>query len=392
MSNEEKSGVLVRLRAVRRRWWATLGVLVLVLAGAGAWLGMAGGETDGNTQRITSTIAKGTYKTTVSATGTITPAHEEDLTFSSSGTVTAVQVAVGDKVAKGDVLAKIDDAALVAQEEAAASQVTAAESQLSEDSGGSSTQVAADEASLASARSQLAEAKDAVENATLRAPFSGTVSAVGYDVGDQVGSSNGANGGAETPAITVISPRKLLVDADVSAADVTQLKKGMQAEITPTGGSDVVYGVVSQVGVIASASDSGAAQFPVTIQVTGKPTGLYPGSSATVAITVKQATDILAVPTAAVHTDSSGNSYVYVIKNGKRTRTDVRLGTVYGSQTEVLSGVKEGDVIEVISITGRRGTGNNRNGGPGNLELPGGGKIPGGGSFPGGVVINGNPG
>jgi RND family efflux transporter MFP subunit len=394
MVKDERSGILARLRGVRRRWWAAAGVLVLVLVGAGTWFGTAGGQTAGSTQRITSTVSKGTYKTTVSATGTITPKRAEDLTFSSAGTVSAVEVAVGDRVVQGDVLARIDDTALVAQRTAAESAVTAALSQLSEDSGGSSTQVASDEAALASARSQLTAAQDAVDHATLRAPFSGTVSAVGYAVGDTADGSGAPNAsGTSTAAITVISPRRLLVDAEVSAADVSRLKKGMQAAITPTGGGDVVYGVVSQVGFIASASDSGAAQFPVTISVTGPPTGMYPGASASVAITVKQATDILAVPTAAVHTASDGSSYVDVVKNGSTTRAAVELGEVYGAETEVLSGIKVGDVVEVVSFTGRRGTGTNPGGGAGNLNLPE-GQLPGSVTFSGGKppVIQGSGG
>jgi multidrug efflux pump subunit AcrA (membrane-fusion protein) len=390
MGKREKVGLGARLRAVRRRWWAALAALVLVLAGAGAWFMTASGGDDSNTTTITSTVATGTYKTSVSATGTITPKRDEDVAFTSSGTVTAVEAEVGDKVLKGDVLAKIGSTALIAQRDAAESQVTAAQTQLDEDSGSTSTQIASDEASLASAKSQLADASDAVDNATLRAPFSGTVSAVGYQVGDQVGSSSGGadqtgSGTGTTAAVTIISPTKLLIEANVSAADVTQLKKGMQATITPTGGSETAYGVVTKVGVIASASDSGSAQFPVTIEVTGASTGLYPGASATVAITVKQATDILAVPTAAVRTDSSGSSYVYVVKNGKRTKTGVKLGTVYGAQTEVTSGIKVGDVIEVISITGTRGTGGTGNRGTGNGgTFTGGGGFPSGGGFPAG--------
>ena len=375
---------LARLRAVRRRWWVVVAAVV-ALAGAGAWFALASGDDSSGVQRITATVSRGTYKDTVSASGTITPKREADVSFTSSGTVTAVEVAAGDTVTKGDVLARIDDAALVAQRDAARAQVDAAESQLAEDSGGSATQVASDQASLAAAESQLAQAEDAVANATLRAPFTGTVSAVGYQVGDTVG---GSSGGSSQPTgsdssgstgITVITPRRLQVDANVSASDVSRLKTGLQAEITPTGGGDVVYGTVSQVGAIASASSTGAAQFPVTIDVTGTPSGLYPGSSATVAITVKQATDVLAVPTAAVHSDTDGSTYVYVVRSGKRTKTPVTIGTAYGAQTEVLSGVKEGDVIEVISITGQRGTGANRGKG-GTVTFPG-GQLPGGGAF-----------
>jgi len=326
-------------------------------------------------QRITATVAKGTYRTTVSATGTITPRHAEDLSFSSSGVVTRVAVSVGDKVRKGDVLATIDSSSLQAQLDAAQAQVTAATAQLSEDSDASSTQVAADRASVASARSDLAAAQDALTDATLRAPFNGTVSAVGYEVGDQA--SSGANSPAadgssgSTPAITVISPRSLQVDADVSAADVSKLKKGMQVEITPTGGGDVAYGTVSEVGVIATAGDSGAAQFPVTIDVTGKTAGLYAGSTADVAITVKQATDVLAVSSQALHTDGD-TTYVYVIDGSKRTKRVVTVGETYGMNTEVLSGLKEGDVVEVVSFSAPRGSRNGKGGGT-DIQIPQGG-------------------
>lgn len=375
--------------AVRRRWWVVT-ALVVVLAGAGAWFRLAGGDDGGNTQRITAAVSRGTHKDTVSATGTISPKRDEDLAFTSSGTVTSVEVEVGDRVQKGDVLARIDDTALIAQRDAAEAQVTAAETQLEEDADASSAQVSADEAALASARNQLAEAQDAVENATLRAPFAGMVSAVGYEVGDQAGGvsqNDGTSDGSSSTGITVISPRALLVEANVSAADVTRLKKGMQVEITPAGGGPMVYGTVSEVGVIASASDSGAAQFPVTIAVTGSPSGIYPGSSASVSVTVSQATDVLTVPTQALH--SSGNTtYVYVVDDGKRSKRTVTIGRAFGMQTEVTAGLKEGETVEVISFTRRdSGSGNDDSGGGNVFELPEGvqrGDLPGGGAFPGG--------
>jgi len=377
------SRLLDRLRAVRRRWWVISLVLVVAVV-AGGWTWIARGD-EPSAQRITATVARGTYKTTVSATGTITPKREEDLTFSSSGTVTRVAVSVGDKVKKGDLLATIDTTSLQAQLDAAEAQVTAAQTQLDEDSDASSTQQAADEASLASAESDLDEAQDALAAAKMRAPFDGTVSAVGYEVGDQAGSSDGAtgDGSGSSPAITLISPRSLQVDANVSAADVSQLKKGMQVEITPTGGGDVVYGTVSEVGVIATASDSGAAQFPVTVDVTGKPTGLYAGSTASLAITVKQATDVLAVNTQALHSEGD-ETFVYVIDGSKRTKRVVTVGQTYGMQTEVLTGLAEGDVVEVVSFTAPSGNGN-RDGGSNDFQIPEGGfggNIPGGGQGP----------
>ncbi len=381
-----------RLVRIDRRWWL---VAVVVLAvGGGAWWRFAP-SSGTSTTSITATVTRGTYKTTVTATGTITPKRNATLSFTSAGTVTRVAVKAGERVTRGAVLATIDATALRAQRDAAAAQLTAAQTQLSQDSGGTSTQLSADEAAVASARSQLTQADQALANATLTAPFSGTVSAVSYSVGDTTGSSGGntpaANSSSSATGITVISPRLLLVDANVAAADVSSLKVGMQAEITPTGGADVVYGTVSSVGAIATASDSGAAQFPVVIAVTGTPGGLYPGSSATVAITVKQATNVLTVPTQALHTTSTGATYVYTMQGTKATKTMVTLGASYGPQTEVLSGLKSGDVVQILSFTRPKGSGTT--GGNGGLFQRGtggtGGNVPpfGGGNVPGGGAV-----
>jgi len=365
-----------------------MSLLLLVAFGAGGWTWMnRGGGSD--TQRLTATVARDTFKSTVSATGRITPKREADLSFSSSGTVTRVAVDVGDRVEKGDVLATIDTASLQAALDAAEAQLAAAKTQAADDGGASSTQQAADDAAVASAESELEAAQDALDAATIRAPFSGTVSAVGYEVGDQAGSSSPASDGSgSTPAITLISPHSLQVDANVSASDVSQLKKGMQVQITPTGGGDVVYGTVAEVGVIATAGDSGAAQFPVTVDVTGRTTGLYAGSTASLEITVKQATDVLAVSTQALHNDGD-QTYVYVLEGSRRTKRVVQVGETYGMQTEVVSGLKEGDVVELISFAAPRGSDKGNSGGD-NIQIPDGGfrgNLPGGGQGP--VVIEG---
>lgn len=367
----------VRVAEINRRWW--LLSLVLILGAVGGWIWLRP-EAAPQTQSVTQTVSRGTFKTTVAATGTITPVKQADLSFSSAGAVTAVAVAVGDVVKKGDLLARIDTATLIAQRDAAQAQVTAAQTQLSEDGGSSSAQLASNQAALAAAESKLAQADQAVDAATLTAPFAGRVSAVGISVGDQVGAgqTQSAGSGAASASISLITPKRLLIEANVSASDVTSLKKGLQSEITPTGGGDVVYGTVAEVGVIAGAADSGAAQFPVTIQITGTPTGLYPGATATVAITTKQATDVLTVPSQALRSEDDGSTYVYVVAGEDRTKATVTLGESYGTQTEVLSGLNEGDTVEVLSFTRPAGSGTTRtNDGAG---FPGGGigRVPGG--------------
>lgn len=86
----------------RARAWLAGGLVGLVTAGSiGFVLLRSTTATTASTYR-TVTVARDTLKQTVSASGTIQPARRADLTFTSAGEVTSVQVEVGDTVRAGD--------------------------------------------------------------------------------------------------------------------------------------------------------------------------------------------------------------------------------------------------------------------------------------------------
>jgi hypothetical protein len=162
----------------------------------------------------------------------------------------------------------------------------------------------------------------------------------------------------------VISTTSWVVEASVGSADLPQLKKGLQAEITPSGSATKIFGTVRSVGIIASSSSSGSATFPVTITVTGSPKGLYAGGAATVSIIVKQVENVLSVQTNAVHTEG-GKTVVHQMKDGAQVSTPVKIGTTYGPVTQIVSGLKAGD--KVVGTTFRLG-GNRPSGGTGTRQ------------------------
>jgi hypothetical protein len=186
------------------------------------------------------------------------------------------------------------------------------------------------------------------------------------------------------------------VSASVGSADLAQIKRGLQVEITPTGTSAKVFGLVTSVGIVATSS-GGSATFPVGIAITGTPTGLYAGGSADVSIIVRQMQDALTVPTAAVHT-VNGKTVVYRQRNGKQVDTVVTLGAVYGPSTQILSGLQPGDQVVVQSFrqAGTGGTGNRQRtgtgGGTGSAGFGGGGFGGGGTGNGGGAGGTGNGG
>jgi macrolide-specific efflux system membrane fusion protein len=390
-------------RRVRAHPWLAGGVAVVVLAGGGSagYFLTRNDKAAAATTTTTQTVATGTIRQSVSATGTLAPASEENLNFSVSGEVTKVAVSEGQHVKKGQTLATIDSASLQATVAQAESAVASDEARVDDDSsnGASDTQVAADKAALTAAKNQLASAKSQLASATMTSPITGVVAAVNLTVGESVSGNAASNPNASSdsssndnsssdPQILVISTNSWLVNATVDATSVGLIKKGNQAQLTVTGASDTVYGTISSIGLVSS-STSGTASYPVVIDVTGSPSGLHDGANVTATLIYKQVSNVLVVPTLALHRNANGGQYVEQVKNGKTVQTTVRVGIASGGQTQIVSGLSAGDKIIVPQVTlGRGGTGNNGNGNipRGGFTFPGGGKIPAGG---GPIVIPG---
>ena len=360
---------------MRKRLLVLAGVVVVAAGGGVAWWLLRPAEA--TTSPLVVPVTVGTQRQTVSASGTVQPAERADLDFGVTGEVTEVLVKEGDTVTEGQALARVDDTLLQAQLTAAEAQLDAAEDQAAESDDASA------DAAVVSAESDLAAAQDAVAQATLTAPMAGTVAAVDLAVGDRVGTSQQGSG-EDTPAqVTVVSTGTFVVEANVSAADAARVKQGLAAEITPGGADEPVEGTVRTVGLVAEADSSGAATFPVTVDVTGKRDDLYAGSSATVVVVVSEREDVLTVPAMALHTED-GTTYVNKVVDGKAVRTEVEVGESFGGQTEVTAGLAEGDQVEVQADVQNRKPGGGGGGGGGDTVFPGGG---GGGPVMGGPKI-----
>ncbi|HTR70864.1 MAG TPA: efflux RND transporter periplasmic adaptor subunit [Mycobacteriales bacterium] len=379
-----------------RRWPVIAAAVVIVLAGGGAAWAMtrSSGSSNATTQVVAAKYA--TINQTVSTSGTIEPLHSADLDFATSGRVTSIRVKEGEKVRNGEVLATVGRAALVAQVAAARASVESAAAKVAEDSTGSSTQLAADRAALVSANSQLASAKSALRDASLRATINGTVTSVNLTKGQQVSGTSTASNAATSSStssesqVVIQSSRTFLVDATVDDTEVSSVKKGQKVTITPDGATTTVNGVVTSVSTVPS-SESSVVSFPIVVRVAGHPSGVYAGASATLLITTKHLAHVLEIPTLAV--TYSGSTATVKVRSGNSTTTrTITTGSTYGQETQVVSGLKSGEdvVVTVPSFAqfnrGSGGEGNVPSGGlfGGTGGNSGGGGFPTGGGFPDG--------
>lgn len=351
---------------------------VLVAGGStGAWLATRSTASAASyrlTQATTTTLSQ-----SLSTTGTIEPATTSTLSFSAQGQVTAVDVAVGQHVSQGQVLATMTSPTLQAQDDQAQATLAQDQARLSDDqaSGASSAQIAADQASVSSDQSQLDSANSALAGATLTAPASGIVTTVGYAVGEQIAGAGGGSGsgdsssgggggsGGTTASIIVVSADDV-VNASVSASLVNEIKTGDQSAIMPEGGGAPVTGTVASIGLAASTS-SGVATFPVVIDVTGSTNGLFAGASASVSVIYKQIKNALVVPTAALSPGPGGQNTVQVMVNGHQVTRNVSTGITSGGLTQVTKGLSPGEtvVVNLVTITGVGGGNGPVFGGPG---------------------------
>lgn len=389
--------MLPRLLKKRRLVVVSIVVVVVAAAGVATWLAIRPAGAQPSYRLVPASVT--TLKQTVSSSGTIEPAQRSDLNFGVSGQVTAVNVAVGQQVTAGQALATVQSASLQAAVAQANSSLASARSKLSSDSSGaaSAAQIDADQAAITAAQNQLTNAQNALGEATMTTPIAGTVAAVNLTVGQQVSaggsgssassssSGNGSNsqspsgnsGGtgnnnnssssqssSSTAEIVVISTDSYVVNASVDDTEIGQLKIGEQAVITPNGSTTPVYGTVASVAVMASGSSS-VPSYPITIGVTGNPPGLIAGAGATVSIVVKQLTDVLTVPAAAVHY-TGGKAAVDVMNGNQQVSRPITTGMTSGGLTEVLNGLSEGDQVMVdIPAGARTPTGNGGAGGNG---------------------------
>ena len=138
--------------------WAG-GIVLLIVAAVTAYVLTSGGETVTAVAPEPAQASTGSITSTTTLSGTAAAAQSAGLTFADAGVVTSLQVAVGDEVQAGDLIATLDDAEAARQVETAQISLDQAEASLAELLGDP------DAAELASALSTLRSAESQVASA-----------------------------------------------------------------------------------------------------------------------------------------------------------------------------------------------------------------------------------
>jgi macrolide-specific efflux system membrane fusion protein len=357
-------------------------VLVLVVLGFLTYRTF--GQKKTTPQIQTKPVEKGTIISSVTASGTVNSSNIENVTTQASGTVSKVYVSDGDEVSFGQKLAEID---LDVQGEqnylsAYSSYVSAQNSLNSANNSYRQTQaslavvydeikghdtdetlemketrtraeVANDNAydgiKAAQVRLNSAGITLKTSSSTITSPVAGTIKSVTIAEGMNIGAAETASGARANQRIATIGTKGLpIATFNISEIDVSLVKPGQKAIITIDSLPDITFtGKVVSVDRVGSAT-SGVVSYPVIIKFDTGSDQILPNMTASVSIIIESKNDVLLVPSSAVQTQA-GQSTVRVLKNGQQETVAVEIGLISDTQTEIVSGLAEGD--EVVTGT-----------------------------------------
>lgn len=206
----------------------------------------------------------------------------------------------------------------------------------------SAQQLAADQAQIDAATAELAVAEQGKAEAVLTSPLAGTVAAVGITAGKTV------SGSSSSTSITVIGAGQEQVNTTVSLADIDSMKVGDQASVRVDGISTALSGKVSSVGILNTTTGT-TTSYPVTVVLDPSAAHLYDGSGASVQIRTASVTDVLSVPSSAVHAIGTF-SMVTLYNKGKTTLTRITTGATGTDRTQVMSGLSAGQQVVLADL------------------------------------------
>jgi RND family efflux transporter MFP subunit len=214
----------------------------------------------------------------------------------------------------------------------------------------------------------IAQAQASINNSWLEyqltssiitAPTDGTITSLMFTDGMSIGSLDTGNTSSNQKVATVETQGTPIVSVNLSEIDVSKVQIGQKATITLDSISDKTFtGVVTGVDRIGTTT-SNVTQYPSIIKLDSNSNQILPNMSVTANIIISSKNDVLLVPSSAVQTQD-GVSAVEVLQNGQIRYIPVEIGLTSDSQSEIISGLEEGEVVVTGNITS---SSQNQNGG-----------------------------
>lgn len=280
--------------------------IIFILAGLLIFLNC--GKKKEEVQRIK--VERGDIKIFVNANGAVMPQNRLQIKPPLSGRIEKILVREGEYVKSGQVLAYM-----------------------------SSTDRATIIDAARAKGENIKEWEEIYKPISIIAPINGQIIVRAMEPGQTV---------TQADTILVLSDR-LIIKVQVDETDIGKVQKGQFAEIIPDAyPEEKIKGVVDHI-YYESKIVNNVTIYEVDVLPEKIPDFLRSGMSCNVNIIQMQKQNILLVPVRAVKKEKTRESFVILVKNGKKEKVAVQTGISDGENTEIISGLNENDEILLIT-------------------------------------------
>ncbi|MEO5601280.1 MAG: efflux RND transporter periplasmic adaptor subunit [Cyclobacteriaceae bacterium] len=266
----------------------------------------------------------------------------------SMGVITRVNVSEGQQVSKGQVLAQIDNSLIERSIEGMESQLELASSvydrqkNLWDQKIGTEVQFLQAKTNKESLEKQIASLREQNDMARIKSPISGSVDNIFVKVGENIAPG--------MPAVRVVNASDLKIQARVSEAYITSIKKGDKVLVNI---SELKKEVPARVTFVGRTIDLLSRTFNVEVALPSHP-DLRPNMTATVRIIFDSNPSALVIPINVIQNINNEKVVYIATEKGKQTvatRRVVSVEGVYGNQAEV-KGLNAGDKLITVGYQG----------------------------------------
>jgi RND family efflux transporter MFP subunit len=265
-----------------------------------------------------------------------------------AGTLQRVLVKEGDRVAKGQLLATIDDGGMGSQlaqlktQAALAKTTFERQKRLWDQKIGSEIQFLQAKTNYEATQSAVEQTQSQLAKSNIRAPFAGIIDNVIKDQGTVVAPGPGAE------IFRIVNLSDMYIEVDVPENYIGSITKGKDALVYFPVLGDSVQTTVRETGnFINPANRSFSAEIPVP----NKQDRIKPNLTAKVSLNDYTNKEAILIPTNIISENAEGEQYVYIANgaNGDNEavaqRTIIETGKIQGGFVEVLSGIVEGQAV-----------------------------------------------
>lgn len=262
------------------------------------------------------------------------------------GILNKVYVKEGDKVAKGQLLARIDDGGMSQQLAQLQTQADLAKTtferqkRLWDQKIGSEIQFLQAKSNYEGQVSAVNQMKSQVARSTIIAPFSGIIDDVITEAGSVVSPG-------QTPILRIVNLSDMYIQTDVPENYISDVTKGKEVKVTfPVLGKSIDT-KIRQTGNFINPDNR---TFKVEIEVPNKEKEIKPNLTARLKINDYTSEEALLIPQSIISENAEGEQYIYILENveGEKAvakQQIIKTGKTQGDVIEVLEGVKDGDQI-----------------------------------------------